>query len=431
MKILFIHQNFPGQYRHLAAELANDPDNEVVFVTQRENVSVPNVRVLNYKPARMVTNGIHHYLAGTEAGILNAQQVVRRLGPLQKEGFEPDVMFGHNAWGETWYLKDLFPKSPLIGYFEFYYQAEGADVGFDPADPLTLDLRLKVRTRNLGNLMGLQSADIGQTPTFWQKSTYPSPYQDKLHVVHEGIDTEALRPDPGARLFIKSAGLTLSTADEVVTYVARNLEPYRGFPEFMRSLPRILEKRPKAQVVVVGGDETSYGRPPYGGGTWRQVMRDELGDSVDWSRIHFLGRIPYRDFVTVLQVSRVHVYLTYPFVLSWSALEAMACGCHLVASRTPPVEEVMVDGKNGTLVDFFDVSALSDAVVAALAEPASYQARREAARQTIVNRYDLRRICLPAQLQLIDMARDGFTRRPYAPLRETEDVASPRLKFPA
>ena len=312
-------------------------------------------------------------------------------------------MLGHNGWGEIWYLKDIFPSVPLIGYFEFFYSASGADVGFDPEVPVTLDTPLRLRTRNLGNLMGLEVCDAGQCPTLWQKSRYPAVHQRKLEVLHEGIDTGKACPDPMARLVWPSARtasvrpVDLRAGEEIVTYVARNLEPYRGFPGFMRSLPEVLRRRPEAQVVIVGGDEVSYGSAPPGGKTFRELMLAELGDALDLNRVHFLGRVPYPVFLRVLQVSRIHVYLTYPFVLSWSMLEAMAAGCLVLGSRTAPVEEVIRDGENGLLVDFFDSAAIADRVVEALEDPGAFGDLRNAARQTVLDRYDLQH-CLPAQI---------------------------------
>jgi len=335
--------------------------------------------------------------------VLNAQEVARIALDLRKAGFIPDVMLGHNGWGEIWYLKDIFPETPLIGYFEFFYRMQGADVGFDPKDPITPDTAPRLRTKNFGNLLALDTADLGQCPTEWQKSGYPRRYQSILNVIHEGIDTTVVKPDPAARLIIADKKLEFAAGDEVVTYVARNLEPYRGFPNFMRSLPKVLTARPNAQVLIVGGDEVSYGVRLPAGQTFRQQMLDELKGSIDLSRVHFLGKIPYNAFLKVLQISRVHVYLTYPFVLSWSMLEAMAAGCLVVGSRTPPVEEVIQHAGNGLLVDFFSPEQIADRIIDALEDSKSFASLRKNARQTIVDRFDLRSICLPAHLRLLNM----------------------------
>jgi glycosyltransferase involved in cell wall biosynthesis len=410
VKVLFVHQNFPGQYLHLARHLASTSDNRVVFITQRQNGTLPGVQKLLYKPRRTISPQVHHYLRESEAAVLNAQEVARVAMDLRKTGFVPDVMLGHNGWGEIWYLKDIFPEAPLIGYFEFFYRLHGADVGFDPADPVTPDTAPRLRTKNLGNLLALDTADLGQCPTEWQKSVYPRRYHPILNVIHEGIDTTVVKPDPSARVILADAKLELNAGDEILTYVARNLEPYRGFPSFMRALPRILMTRPDARVLIVGGDEVSYGARLPSGQTYRQQMLKELGDSLDLSRVHFLGKIPYAAFVKVLQISRVHVYLTYPFVLSWSMLEAMAAGCLIVGSRTQPVEEVLHHGGNGLLVDFFSHEETADRVIQALEDPRAFASLRQNARQTIVDRYDLRSICLPAHLRLL---KSLAPRQPY------------------
>jgi glycosyltransferase involved in cell wall biosynthesis len=404
MKVLFVHQNFPGQYLHIARHLGAMEGNEVVFITQRTDADLPGVRKIVYKPAREVTRGIHHYLRETEAGVLNAQNVARVALALKESGFVPDVMLAHNGWGELWYLKEVFPDVPLIGYFEFFYQHHGADVGFEPGPPLIFDVGPRIRTKNIGNLLALNAAEYGQCPTRWQKSLYPKEYQSKLHIVHEGIDTVAVAPDATARFAIPGTSIELTPEDEVVTYVARNLEPYRGFPSFMRSLPAILAARPKARVLVVGGDDVSYGTRPADGKTFRELMLAELGDSLNLQRVHFLGKVPYSSFVKILQVSTAHVYLTYPFVLSWSMLEAMSAGCLIVGSRTQPVDEVIADGENGLLVDIFEPQQIARRVIDALTDRPAFAAIRVNARKTIVENYDLRTICLPAQLRLLKMA---------------------------
>ncbi|WP_427501729.1 glycosyltransferase family 4 protein (plasmid) [Methylomonas sp. MED-D] len=406
MKFLFVHQNFPGQYRHLAAYLAANPQHQVVFITQRSEGELPGVRKIVYRPHRARSHTVHHYLRETESAVINAQSIARIALDLKRTGFVPDVMLGHNGWGEIWYLKEVFPDSPLLGYFEFFYRLTGADVGFDPSEPVAFDDGPRLRTKNLGNYLALDTVDAGLCPTQWQKSGYPSGYQDKLNVVHDGIDTRIVYPKPDATLTLAQAGLSLSRGDEIVTYIARNLEPYRGFPSFMRSLPAILAARPHAQILIVGGDEVSYGKRLPPGQTYRQQLLAELGDELDSRRVHFLGKVAYPTFLTILQLSRVHVYLTYPFVLSWSMLEAMAAGCLLVASNTAPVKEVVRDGENGWLVDFFSPSEIADQVIEGLkAGPQGFAALRRNARQTVIDRYDLNAVCLPAQIELLEHLR--------------------------
>ena len=368
MKVLFVHQNFPGQYLHLARHLAAQPGNEVVFITQRKEGQLPGVRKILYQPHRAITTKVHHYLRETEAAVINAQQVARAALALKESGFVPDVMLGHNGWGEIWYLKDVYPDTPLIGYFEFFYTLKGADVGFDPHEPDLFDTAPRLRTKNLGNLLALEACDLGQCPTRWQHSLYPERYRQRIEIVHEGIDTRTCTPDPGARLKLPD-GRELTVEDEVVTFVARNLEPYRGFPSFMRSLPAVLKERRRAEIIIIGGDETSYGSPLPRGETYRKRLWSEVGHELDPKRVHFLGKVPHSVLLQAFQVSRAHVYLTYPFVLSWSMLEAMACGCLVIGSRTPPVTEVLEDRRNGLLVDFFSPAEIAGKIVAARSGP--------------------------------------------------------------
>ncbi|MBF0333054.1 MAG: glycosyltransferase family 4 protein [Alphaproteobacteria bacterium] len=403
MRILFVHQNMPGQFRHLAAHLARQPGNQVVFLTRRADVRIEGVTRVSYKPARQPNRATHHYLLRSEDAVLHGQAVARAVVTLKEQGFLPDLVVAHPGWGEALFLKDVLPRTPLLSHCEFYYRGHGADLGFDPAETLELDAVLRARMRSGHLLLSLDACDRGWAPTAWQKSVHPSAYRSKIAVVHEGIDTQALVPRPDARLELPD-GTALSRGDEVVTYVARNLEPYRGFPSFVRALPAILDQRPKARVLIVGGDEISYGGPPREGGTWREVMAREV--PLDPARVLFLGRLPYDRFLDVLAVSAVHVYLTYPFVLSWSMLEAMSLGAAVVGSRTAPVEEVIDDGRNGLLVDFFQPAMIAERAVALLADRERRDALAAAGRATVQAGYDLRR-CMAAQLRLLEETMAG------------------------
>lgn len=401
MNLLFVHQNCPGQFKHLIRHFLAEGGHRVVFISQPNANSIPGLERIDYRPARRPSSATHAYLRDTEAAVLNGQAVARVALELKRGGFVPDVMVGHNGWGETLFLKDVWPDRPLLSYFEFFYTAEGADLDFDPEFPATLDDRCKVRTRNAVNLLGLTAADAGLAPTEWQRSRYPEPFRNRIEVIHEGVDTARVTPDPAATLTFGRDGRTLTRDDEVITFSVRNLEPYRGFHVFMRALPEILRRRPHAHVILVGGDEVSYGRRPDSGGTWRQVLLEELRGRLDMTRLHFLGRIPYEAYLRVLRVSQAHVYLTYPFVLSWSMLEAMSAGCLVIGSRTPPVEEVLEDGRNGLLVDFHDTAGIADRIDSVFDHPDRMAALRRAARETIVTQFDLGTVTLPAQLRLL------------------------------
>lgn len=408
MKVLFIHQNFPGQFLHLAPELAKR-GHQCLALTDAKNNRASAIPVLRYKhdtpevdPA--ATRLGRNYTLMSDRGV----SVARAARQLRDErGYTPDVIFGHSGWGETLFLKEVWPTAKLIVYAEFYYKGVGADVGFDPEFSTAGFDQVMIaqgRTAHLGQ--ALLHADAGVAPTEWQASTYPAPLRRMISVIHDGVDTDALAPDPAAR-FALPDGRVLHAGDEVLTFVNRNLEPYRGYHIFLRALPAVLKARPEAQVVIVGGDEVSYGVAPKGEKGWKERILAEVRDQLDLSRVHFMGKVPYASFRALLHVSRVHAYLTYPFVLSWSMIEAMAAGCHIVASDTAPVTEAITDGQNGTLVNFFDVAAWSEKLTEALANPARFQPLRDAARQTALARYDLRRHCLPRMVDFVE----GFAPR--------------------
>jgi glycosyltransferase involved in cell wall biosynthesis len=398
MNFVFIHQNFPGQYVHIARHLAAS-GHDVVFLTQERTVQIPLVRKIEYAPAA-ATGLPHPYLHDLDTAVRYGLAVAQRCEQLKREGYFPDIVIGHNGWGETLYVKDVWPDVPLLGYFEFFYHLKGADVDCDPEFPSLPGDAMRLRMRNAINVLGFEAADWGQTPTQWQHSLYPARFRERITIVHEGIDSERVRPDPSARILLRG-GLAFSAADEVISYSARNLEPYRGFHTLMRALPQVLRHRPRAQVLLIGGDSVSYGRPATRASSWREQILAELGDRLDRDRVHFLGRLSYEHYLTILQLSSLHVYLTYPFVLSWSLLEAMSAGCLIVGSATPPVAEVIRDGVNGYLAEMYDADALADRILFALDDRGAHGRIRAAARDTIVAEYDLHRVCIPAYLRLL------------------------------
>jgi len=409
MKILFIHQNFPGQFKHLAPSLAaKGHDVRAMTMKKDKPSSWKNIELVPYTALRSSSATVHPWVLDLETKVIRGESAFRKMMSMKESGYVPELVVAHPGWGESLFLKDVWPDVKLGLYCEFYYQKVGADSNFDQEfQKEESDRSCRLLVKNMPQEAQMRFADAAISPTRWQADSYPEHFRKRITVVHDGIDTVSVRPENGARMALKTSqgNLNLTRKDEVITFVNRNLEPYRGYHIFMRALPELLKKRPKARVLIVGGDSVSYGAKPPEGKSWKQLFIDEVRPGItdaDWSRVHFLGNIPYHHFLSLLQLSTVHVYLTYPFVLSWSLLEAMSAGCAIVASRTQPVEEVIRHGETGRLVDFFDRQGLVDEVCALLDDP--YQRKRlgERARALVRERYDLETVCLPKQLAWVE-----------------------------
>ncbi|NDH50482.1 MAG: glycosyltransferase [Betaproteobacteria bacterium] len=405
MKLLFIHQNFPGQFKFLAPALARQGHEVVAMTMQKSEASQwQGVRLVPYAASRGTTPKVHPWVSDFETKAIRGEACFRAALRLKAQGFCPDLVIAHPGWGESLFLKDVWPAARLGIYAEFYYHPQGADVGFDPEFPAAdAGDVCRLRLKNLNNLLHFEVADAAISPTQWQASTFPEPFRSKITVVHDGIDTDALAPNPGVSLTLNGS-LKLSRGDELITFVNRNLEPYRGYHIFMRALPELLRRRPGARVLLVGGDDVSYGARAEGGRKWKDLfaaeVRPQISDA-DWARVHFLGHVPYQHFIPLLQLSSVHVYLTYPFVLSWSLLEAMSLGCAIVASDTQPLREAVRDDETGRLVDFFDVAGLAQQVCALLDDPQARARLGASARAFARAHYDLQSVCLPRQLEWV------------------------------
>lgn len=408
MRILFVHQNFPGQFKHLAPALAENPANEVVAFTMQTGMpeTWQGVRLISYQAARGTTPNVHPWVSDFETKVIRGEAAFHAALALRESGFTPDLIIAHSGWGESLFLKDIWPNTKMAIYCEFFYHTHGTDVNFDPefinADP-TNDCRL--RLKNTNNLLHFDIADAGISPTYWQASTFPEPFRSHITVIHDGIDTKALAPNPSVSLSLNTSTggtITLTRDDEVITFVNRNLEPYRGYHSFMRALPSIMRQRPNARILIVGADGVSYGSKAPDGKKWKDIFLSEVAEQLDMSRIHFLGHIDYTHFIPLLQLSRVHVYLTYPFVLSWSLLEAMSVGCCIVASDTQPLHEAIHHNETGRLVDFFDIDALANDVCELLDAPDERARLGKNAREFAQHNYDLNTICLPRQLAWVN-----------------------------
>jgi glycosyltransferase involved in cell wall biosynthesis len=406
MKILFIHQNFPSQFKFLAPALVQQGHEVVAMIMQKIDLEEwQGIKLVSYLPSRSSTPNIHPWVSDFETKTIRGEACYRAARKLRNAGFMPDVIIAHPGWGESLFLKDVWPESKLGIYCEFYYHAQGADVGFDPEFPNKDDSEIcRLRLKNLNHLLHFEVADAGISPTHWQASTFPADFKSKITVIHDGIDTQALAPNSSVTLTL-NGNVTLTKQDEVITFVNRNLEPYRGYHIFMRALPALLKKRPNAIVLIVGGDDVSYGARPDDGKKWKNIFIDEMRPAIsesDWQRVHFLGTIPYESFIPLLQLSTVHVYLTYPFVLSWSLLEAMSVGCAIVASDTQPLHEAIVHDKTGRLVDFFDHQALAKEICQLLDNAKLRAKLGKNARAFAIKHYDLQTICLPNQLAWVN-----------------------------
>ena len=403
MKLLFVHQNMPGQYREMLTWLSQRGDQEIVFLTQRRDVQIKGVKTLTYqthhRPAADAYGLSKDWEAAAGAG-LGAAMAMRKFE--KDQGFKPDIIIGHTGWGELLFMKEVWPDVPVIGFFEYFYRTSGGLVGFDPEKPANDQAGFFAKARNTVPYASIESVDLGHVPTRWQRDRFPTSFHDRMYTCHDGIRCDRLLPDPNASIGLGRLEQPLTRSDEVVTYVARNMERARGFHIMMRALPQIQAQRPKARVLMIGGNETSYGavsKHPQG---LRGEMEAELGDSVDWSRVHFLGKVPYADLCRIIRISRCHIYLTMPFVLSWSLLEAMSMQATVVAADVAPVREAVTHKETGMLVDFFDPSALANQVTDVLANPGDYAHLGPAARAHVLQNYDFLSHCLPEHIAQIN-----------------------------
>jgi len=410
MNFLFVHQGFPGQYMRMLQALVRSGHHRIVGLGMgpRESSVPAEVTYCAYGVKRGNTKGVHPLVMETESKVVRAEACATAAFSLQQKGFCPDLICAHPGWGEALFLKDIWPQVPLLSYQEFYYQPCGFDFDFDGEQQVRqswLD-RAKLRMKTANLLLNLQASDWCVTPTEFQRSTYPKEWQQRISVIHEGIDTQRACPDDAVAPLKLPDGTTIRRGDPVVTFVNRRLEPYRGCHTFLRALPELQKLAPDARVVIVGEQQgVSYGSEcPTG--CWKEVFLKEIEGRYDPSRVHFTDTLAYEPFLQLLQISAVHVYLTYPFVLSWSLLEAMSIGCAVVGSDTAPVREVIRDGSSGLLVDFFSPGDLAVAVAELLADRSRAAALGAVARAHVLKHYRLQP-CLNRHLGLMEMVASG------------------------
>ena len=403
MKLLFVHRAYPGQFRNLVEYLAKENRHQIKFLAYSLHETPPDsVEVARYQPSRAAHSATEACVQSTEDAVLFGQAAWQAAMRLKAQGFEPDVILGHSGWGPMLYLPDVFPRAKILGYFEWFYRSHGSSHGFHPNIPVSPEHEQQVRTKNVSILMELAASQAGVCPTVWQQQQFPAEYRSKIAVIHDGVDTAYFSPQ-STGLHLPRLGLDLRGKDQVVTYVATGMEPMRGFPEFMRVVSALQKRFPHCETVVVGEDRTEYSNQLASGKTYRQLMLEMM--PYDLSRLHFTGRLSREEYRQVIQASTVHVYLTFPYILSWSMLEAMACGCLVVGSATAPVQEVLVNEQNGLLVDFFDARGIFERVAAVLSRSANFDVLRRNARETVLQRYEARDM-LRRQLEFVQSGGD-------------------------
>jgi glycosyltransferase involved in cell wall biosynthesis len=390
VRYLFIHQNFPGQYLHILRHLGSQPGNEIVFISEPNSNAIEGVRRVLYQAPKPNQEQVHQVARDFDLAARRAEIVAGMAANLKRLGFEPDIVIGHHGWGELLDIQDVYPNAPVLGYFEFYYAPDGQDVDYDAEFPITRDRFPRIRAMNVVNHLALAMNQHGQTPTLWQLTRYPDWAQRRIRLIREGARLDVCRPNPEVRKQPFSIGnFHVSPKEKLVSYVARNLEPYRGFHTMMRALPHLLSARPDVKVVMVGGDDVSYGAR-LSEGTWREHMQKELAGKYDESRVLMPGQVGYDTYLRLLQRSDTHVYLTYPFVASWSLREALACGCAIVASDVESVAEFIAHGRNGLLVPGLDAKKLAETVLMLLEDEKLNRRLRAGARRYAEQHLDMK-----------------------------------------
>ena len=409
MQLLFVHQNFPGQYKHLLRILAAEKKHRLIGlgINPLKTPLPKGVHYIRYQPKRGNTAAIHPLVLETETKCIRGEACAEAACKLKQQGFSPDLICAHPGWGESLFLKDIWPQAPLLSYQEFFYRAFGFDCAFDPEfgseTKTSWQTCATVRMKTAFMHLVLEASDWNITPTAFQRSSFPNVWQSRMSTIHDGIDTDRASPASQQSPLALPDGTVIAAEEPMVTFVNRAIEPYRGCHTFLRSIPALQKQAPNSRIVIVGSPSgDGYGPSPTAAGSWKEQFLNEIAGSYDPARVHFTGHLSHANYLEVLQHSWVHVYLTYPFVLSWSLLEAMSCGCAVVGSATAPVQELIQHEHNGLLTDFFNPTALADAIAHLLKERSLAKQLGKAARETIVNDYSLQ-ACLPRQLALLQL----------------------------
>jgi glycosyltransferase involved in cell wall biosynthesis len=400
--VLFVHNNFPAQFGFIANKLKSD-GHRVAAISSETGRAPEGIELVRWGAKRGTTEGILPAAVRAEADLIRGGAAAQAALALRKQGYDPALIIGHPGWGETTYMREIFPDAKQIAYAEFYYRSVGGDVGFDPEfSPQRAEDPHLLYAKNAGMTMAFAEAQAIVSPTPFQASVLPEIFRERTHIIHEGVDTALIKRHPKPKLTMGN-GKVIDGSRPLITLINRRFEPLRGFHIFMRALPKFMAAVPDADVVVIGADEAGgYGKPAEGGKTWGQQLLAEVSDRVDRSRLHFVGRVPHPLMIETLSLSTAHIYYTYPFVLSWSLLEAMATECLVLGSDTPPVRDAITHGVDGILNDFFDIEGLSDAMIEACRNTEKFLPIRRAARETVLRRFDRATICEPAWTALVN-----------------------------
>lgn len=401
MRILFIHNNFPGQYRRLYQYLAQFPEYELMVATLDSNSQDTPLKTLRYSsPPPQVPKQVRPAVRVTNRAVAQGHLVYMRLKEVRDSGYKPDLVLSHSGWGASLFIKDLFPDTKLLNYYEWYHHRIGPTG--EKISEEQFAVMAELRMKNTPTLHDLAAQDWGQCPTEFQQSQFPEIFRKNISVIHDGVDTEFFKPDDSVSIPLN--GKTFTKNDEVVTYIGRGMEDMRGFREFMEAAYRIQKSRPNVHIVIIGEDKIAYGIKKPDGKGLKQWALNRFGFDMD--RLHFLGRQPLESLRDWLCISSAHVYLTAPFVLSWSMIEAMSAEALLIASDTAPVQELLKHEENALLVPLRDVDQLTEKLLEVLENPDGYASMRRAARQTVLDNYDQESL-LPKHRQLLHSVMDG------------------------
>lgn len=399
--ILIVHQNFPGQFPHIVDALIARGD-RLAAIGGKTGRPRPGVDFRRWTTQRGTAKDIFDPATRAEADMIRGTAAAQAALQLKCDGFMPDVIIGHPGWGETIFLKEIWPNARIILFGEMLYRSHGGDLNFDPEfTKESFATNMRAHAKNATQVLAFAYADRIVCPTPFQAGSFPASLQPMIRIVHEGVDMDHAQRRPDATLKLPN-GLVLDSSVPIVTLVNRTFEPLRGFHIFMRALPAFLDACPDARALLIGNAALSgYGASSPNGKDWKSLLLDELGERLDLTRVHFLGKVPHSVLIDAFSITRAHIYYTYPFVLSWSLAEAMAAECTILASDTGPVRDAIDNGVEGVLLPFFDAPALSEAMIRTVREPEAFARMGAAARKRALSDYD-RRKGTAAWLGLID-----------------------------